>query len=184
MAYRISNCFMKSVTNGSEIILLWLDRTWLYHSKLKILVPGIVMGLSFENCPKSEELSIQYPGADNLWISVFRGCSITCMTLLFTHTQGDGTRSGTGLCSCNDGYKGSMCDQCTDGYYQQATGNIKLCNSKYKTLSLALRYSSGWKILLLNHLYYISLESSPHQKVKNHHIFFVASNGPTLWVIM
>ena len=51
------------------------------------------------------------------------------------HTQGDGTRSGTGLCSCHDGYKGSMCDECTDGYYQQATGNIKLCNSKYKTLS-------------------------------------------------
>ena len=58
------------------------------------------------------------------------------MNAISVYTQGDGTRSGTGLCSCHDGYKGSMCDECTDGYYQQATGNIKLCNSKYKTISL------------------------------------------------
>ena len=102
---------------------------------MKILVPGIDMDLSYKNYPKFEELFIQYPGADNLIISVLSGCSIACVTCC-SHTQGDGTRAGTGLCSCHDGYKGSMCDECTDGYYQQATGNIKLCNSEYKTISL------------------------------------------------
>ena len=45
------------------------------------------MDLSYENYPKSEELSIQYPGADNLLISVFSRCSIACVTLLFIHRE-------------------------------------------------------------------------------------------------
>ena len=45
------------------------------------------MDLSYENYQKSEELSIQYPGADNLLISVFGGCSFACVTLLLIHRE-------------------------------------------------------------------------------------------------
>jgi len=41
--------------------------------------------------------------------------------------DGDGTRSGLGVCKCDDGYQGKFCDICSDKYYQEATGNIKLC---------------------------------------------------------
>jgi len=33
--------------------------------------------------------------------------------------SGEGTRQGTGKCSCHDGYKGEMCDACTDGYFEK-----------------------------------------------------------------
>ncbi|KAK2187175.1 hypothetical protein NP493_173g04024 [Ridgeia piscesae] len=32
--------------------------------------------------------------------------------------SGDGTRTGTGKCSCNIGYHGELCDECKEGYYE------------------------------------------------------------------
>ena len=42
-------------------------------------------------------------------------------------------------------------------------------------IDVSLRYSCGRTLLLLNHLYYISSESSRYQEAKNHHILCVVS---------
>ncbi len=39
--------------------------------------------------------------------------------LYFFFVQGDGTREGTGDCSCNIGYTSELCDECKDGYYEE-----------------------------------------------------------------
>ncbi|XP_067935585.1 cysteine-rich with EGF-like domain protein 2 isoform X2 [Watersipora subatra] len=41
--------------------------------------------------------------------------------------QGDGTRSGTGSCTCDSGYTGKVCEECADNYYEQLTGTISTC---------------------------------------------------------
>ncbi|XP_010632592.1 protein disulfide isomerase CRELD2 isoform X2 [Fukomys damarensis] len=34
------------------------------------------------------------------------------------HCNGDGTRQGDGSCQCHTGYKGTLCTDCIDGYFQ------------------------------------------------------------------
>ncbi|XP_045166487.2 cysteine-rich with EGF-like domain protein 2 isoform X2 [Mercenaria mercenaria] len=33
--------------------------------------------------------------------------------------DGEGTREGTGKCKCDSGYHGDLCDECTDGYFEE-----------------------------------------------------------------
>ena len=33
--------------------------------------------------------------------------------------QGAGTRDGKGTCSCHTGYRGDLCDACTDGHFEE-----------------------------------------------------------------
>ena len=37
--------------------------------------------------------------------------------------------SSDGTCDCNDGYLGSRCDQCTEGYYSSGTNPLQ-CSGK------------------------------------------------------
>lgn len=34
------------------------------------------------------------------------------------HCNGDGSREGDGSCQCHQGYKGPLCADCMDGYFQ------------------------------------------------------------------
>ena len=36
-------------------------------------------------------------------------------------SKGEGTRQGTGKCSCSNGYTGEMCDQCKSGFFNEST---------------------------------------------------------------
>ncbi|XP_067854650.1 protein disulfide isomerase Creld1 isoform X2 [Heptranchias perlo] len=48
--------------------------------------------------------------------------------------DGDGTRSGTGLCNCDPGYAGSICMECSDGYFEQSRNDTQLvCQECYKS---------------------------------------------------
>lgn len=45
---------------------------------------------------------------------------------LFAGLQGDGTRDGSGKCSCDSGYEGELCDECADLYYEDQDEDSKL----------------------------------------------------------
>ncbi|XP_069792867.1 protein disulfide isomerase CRELD1 isoform X1 [Narcine bancroftii] len=48
--------------------------------------------------------------------------------------DGDGTRTGTGLCICNQGYGGSVCLECADGYFEELRNDTHLvCQECYKS---------------------------------------------------
>ncbi|XP_051874472.1 protein disulfide isomerase Creld1-like [Pristis pectinata] len=48
--------------------------------------------------------------------------------------DGDGTRTGTGLCNCNQGYAGSVCMECADGYFEELRNDTQLvCKECYKS---------------------------------------------------
>ncbi|KAK2157627.1 hypothetical protein LSH36_188g10000 [Paralvinella palmiformis] len=51
--------------------------------------------------------------------------------------RGNGTRSGKGDCDCNNGYKGDVCDSCTDTYYEEIKNDThticKACDESCKT---------------------------------------------------
>ncbi|XP_064422389.1 protein disulfide isomerase Creld1 isoform X2 [Latimeria chalumnae] len=50
--------------------------------------------------------------------------------------DGDGTRSGTGLCNCNASYGGPLCTECAEGYYRQSKNESHLvCSECYKSCS-------------------------------------------------
>jgi protein disulfide-isomerase len=34
--------------------------------------------------------------------------------------QGDGSRQGTGKCSCNSGYSGTTCSDCAGGHFEES----------------------------------------------------------------
>ena len=46
-----------------------------------------------------------------------------CLLLMFL--QGDGTREGTGKCSCDSGYEGDLCDECAELYFEEQDENSK-----------------------------------------------------------
>lgn len=46
-----------------------------------------------------------------------------CQLLMFF--QGDGTREGTGKCSCDSGYEGDLCDECAELYFEEQDENSK-----------------------------------------------------------
>lgn len=45
--------------------------------------------------------------------------------LLFVPTQGDGTREGSGKCSCDSGYEGELCDECADLFFEETGEDSK-----------------------------------------------------------
>ncbi|XP_030062625.1 protein disulfide isomerase CRELD1 [Microcaecilia unicolor] len=50
--------------------------------------------------------------------------------------DGDGTRSGTGLCNCSPSYGGPLCTECSIGYYEASRNETHLvCSECYKTCS-------------------------------------------------
>ncbi|XP_074644946.1 cysteine-rich with EGF-like domain protein 2 isoform X2 [Tubulanus polymorphus] len=50
--------------------------------------------------------------------------------------DGGGTRSGSGKCKCDSGYKGDMCNECKDGYYEESKNDThiscKVCHLSCK----------------------------------------------------
>nr|XP_061814931.1 cysteine-rich with EGF-like domain protein 2 [Nerophis lumbriciformis] len=68
--------------------------------------------------------------------------------------SGDGTRGGTGKCSCDLGYEGDFCLDCTDGYFNQVRNDsyslCTECHSSCKTCSGATNQDcdhckDGWE---------------------------------------
>lgn len=51
--------------------------------------------------------------------------SVLLLYLLFVTTQGDGTREGSGKCSCDSGYEGELCDECADLFFEEAGEDSK-----------------------------------------------------------
>ncbi|XP_053719170.1 cysteine-rich with EGF-like domain protein 2 [Synchiropus splendidus] len=48
--------------------------------------------------------------------------------------DGDGTRGGDGKCSCNHGYKGEFCLDCSDGFYsQEKNDSFALCSECHES---------------------------------------------------
>ncbi len=48
--------------------------------------------------------------------------------------KGEGTRKGSGKCSCHDGYTGELCDSCDVGHYQSYEDEDKrLCSACHKS---------------------------------------------------
>ena len=49
--------------------------------------------------------------------------------------QGDGTREGTGECKCNSGYRGRECEECKEGYFEEAKNKTDItCTSEQISL--------------------------------------------------
>jgi len=50
--------------------------------------------------------------------------------------QGEGTREGSGKCKCTAGYKGELCDECKDGYWEESKSEThatcKVCHISCK----------------------------------------------------
>ncbi|GFO44472.1 cysteine-rich with egf-like domain protein 2 [Plakobranchus ocellatus] len=52
--------------------------------------------------------------------------------------NGEGTREGTGECRCDSGYKGDMCLECKDGFYEESSNEThticKVCHISCKNI--------------------------------------------------
>ncbi|CAC5366481.1 Cysteine-rich with EGF-like domain protein 2-B,Cysteine-rich with EGF-like domain protein 2-A,Cysteine-rich with EGF-like domain protein 2,Cysteine-rich with EGF-like domain protein 1 [Mytilus coruscus] len=40
--------------------------------------------------------------------------------------DGEGTREGTGKCNCDSGYKGDLCDECKDAYFEESKNDTHI----------------------------------------------------------
>lgn len=58
-----------------------------------------------------------------------KNCSGTKYILLLL-VQGNGTRKGSGQCSCDEGYKGLLCNECDASFYVSYKDDTKLLCSK------------------------------------------------------
>ena len=48
-------------------------------------------------------------------------------------TKGDGTRTGKGTCKCDAGYGGDICNECIDGYFEEAQNDTDItCAGEYR----------------------------------------------------
>lgn len=55
-----------------------------------------------------------------------------CMWIIvFIVFQGSGEVDGSGVCVCDDGYHGTQCESCRDGFYSDTDGN---CEGKLKSM--------------------------------------------------
>ena len=51
----------------------------------------------------------------------FGVCILDLYLVIFV--QGEGTRDGSGKCSCNSGYQGEKCLECKDGFYEESSND-------------------------------------------------------------
>ena len=42
--------------------------------------------------------------------------------------------STSGICDCEDGYKGDKCKECDAGYYNTGTNEAPMCSGKWKEI--------------------------------------------------
>ncbi|KAH3881180.1 cysteine-rich with EGF-like domain protein 2 isoform X2 [Dreissena polymorpha] len=48
--------------------------------------------------------------------------------------DGEGTREGTGKCDCNSGYRGDICEECTDGFFEESKNDTHtVCTSCHES---------------------------------------------------
>jgi len=47
--------------------------------------------------------------------------------------EGEGTRAGDGKCGCDSGYKGNLCDECQDGYFEGSNSTCEECDRSCKS---------------------------------------------------
>ncbi|KAL4226739.1 Cysteine-rich with EGF-like domain protein 2 [Mactra antiquata] len=71
---------------------------WLCIDKIKVCCPSNTYGPKCKDCTGGKDRPCQGNG----------------------ECDGEGTRSGSGKCKCNDGYHGDICDECTDGYFEES----------------------------------------------------------------
>ena len=55
----------------------------------------------------------------------------TLINAHFCLLQGAGTREGTGKCKCTSGYKGDLCNECKDGYYEESENDKVECKGMF-----------------------------------------------------
>ncbi|XP_005106648.1 cysteine-rich with EGF-like domain protein 2-A isoform X3 [Aplysia californica] len=73
---------------------------------MKACCPNNTFGKECEVCPGGEKTPCSGNGA----------------------CDGEGTREGTGKCKCNSGYRGDLCNECKDGYYEDSkTDTASVC---------------------------------------------------------
>ncbi|XP_077985225.1 endoplasmin-like [Glandiceps talaboti] len=74
---------------------------WFCIGEIKVCCPNNTYGPECKECPGGIERPCMGNGK----------CS------------GEGTRGGTGKCKCADGYKGVICEDCKDGYFEESKNN-------------------------------------------------------------
>lgn len=52
---------------------------------------------------------------------------------MYINLQGDGTRKGNGLCKCNNGYDGEVCERCAKNYFVVQKNNTLTCEKCHKS---------------------------------------------------
>lgn len=70
--------------------------TWLCIERIKVCCPSNTYGPTCKECPGGKDRPCKGNGK----------------------CDGEGTRAGKGKCKCDSGYKGDLCDDCTDKYFE------------------------------------------------------------------
>jgi len=87
-------------------------KTWLCIDKLKVCCPDGTFGPDCKECSGGKESPCNGRGK----------------------CEGDGTREGTGKCSCDSGYEGDLCDECAELYFEEQDENSKTkCTACHKS---------------------------------------------------
>ena len=66
--------------------------------------------------------------------AIFLRHSRICKTAIFSSCiKGNGTRYGSGMCKCDDGYDGAECNSCASGYFEDLTNEDEplACTRKF-----------------------------------------------------
>ncbi|CAB4034938.1 cysteine-rich with EGF-like domain 1 [Paramuricea clavata] len=101
----IENWWFKQKSNGVEL------ETWLCIDTIQVCCPSGKFGRSCEECPGGAETPCSKHGK----------------------CKGNGTRTGTGECECDDGYTSKSCNECDEGFYQDKNNTSELnCLGKLK----------------------------------------------------
>ncbi|XP_068689852.1 cysteine-rich with EGF-like domain protein 2 [Montipora foliosa] len=79
-------------------------KTWLCIAKLKVCCPVGTFGPDCKDCSGGKDSPCNGHGK----------------------CEGDGTREGSGKCSCDSGYEGDVCDECADLHYEEKDQDSKL----------------------------------------------------------
>jgi hypothetical protein len=128
--------------------------------RLSLQTPRIKM---HHAAPLMKTIAWSFP--DKLFCSVIFFCSVLLLLLLFFFMingffysdavelmQGDGTREGTGKCSCNSGYNGTLCSECASGFFEESRNDTHVvCRSESLVNSLQFLLTSNWVLFLFCH---------------------------------